>query len=82
MNEWKERGACFNSNSDVFFNEYRAAEARAICNRCEVIKECLKYVQEANPPEGIWAGMTIHERKVLFPRDRAGNIKVSYRQFS
>lgn len=82
MNEWKERGACFDSNSDIFFNEYRAAEARAICNKCEVIGECLEYVRAINPPEGIWGGLTLQERKLRFRRDRAGNVTIHYEQFS
>lgn len=81
MNEWKERGACFDSDSNVFFSD-TVAEARAICRQCKVLKDCLAYVKERNPPEGVWAGMTFEERKRLFPRTRTGTIPIRYKQFS
>lgn len=82
MNEWKERGACFGSDSNVFFSDLTVTQARTICERCTVLKDCLAYVKERNPPEGVWAGMTYEERRRLFPRTRTGVVPIRYKQFS
>ena len=44
------------------------AEAKAICNRCTKREVCLAYAIAANEKDGIWGGMTRHERVIYAER--------------
>jgi WhiB family redox-sensing transcriptional regulator len=41
---------------------YNEAGAKAICNSCPLITECLSYAMEYKDLLGIWGGTTEHER--------------------
>lgn len=61
---WQEKGACFDSDTTVFFpiraemtkGEYNeaVAKAKAICANCVVRLECLEEGKESD--YGIWGG--------------------------
>ncbi len=74
---WMDSAACAKSDAakrvDFFPKVTRNAhgqteatrEAKAICQRCCVRDECLRYVLATEPPylrDGIWGGMTPEER--------------------
>lgn len=71
--DWRERAACLNLPSVLFFGqednespaERRAREerAKAVCRTCSVRLECLEYALAAREPYGIWGGLTEQERR-------------------
>ena len=59
---WRDRAACLGHDTSLFFpadshvpNLYR--EALALCERCEVRVECLRYAIEAGETDGVWGGV-------------------------
>jgi WhiB family redox-sensing transcriptional regulator len=69
---WATRGACRASDPELFFPLTQSAEhearAKAVCERCPVLKECRAYAIQEGEPEGIWGGLTVKERRSLrFP---------------
>ena len=44
---------------------YNAKAARAVCNSCPLITECLNYAMSDRTIQGIWGGTTEYDRKVL-----------------
>jgi len=78
---WMSRGACRESDPDLFFPvavgtgpAARQVEvAKAVCGPCAVRANCLSYALEAMP-EGIWGGTTPDERRAArrrLPRHQA-----------
>ena len=51
-------------------DEILVALARAICEACPVMDECLRYALATNQTEGVWGGMTGSERRRLRRRIR------------
>lgn len=78
--EWRERAACLEYPSVLFFGlddletaaERRAREdkAKAICMTCDVREECLEYALATREPYGIWGGLTEIERRARLHRRR------------
>lgn len=71
---WREQAACGGADAAIFFpageDEALVGAARAICARCPVSDECLRYALATNQTEGIWGGMTGSERRRLRRRIR------------
>ena len=44
--------------------------AKAVCARCEIQRECLRYALDASSIQGVWGGMTEEERRRLQRRGR------------
>ena len=75
--DWRERAECLKPTIDAetFFpagydwdtpqNANRAREAKAICNRCPVVNECLKDGLDKRDRWAILGGLTPHERDLL-----------------
>jgi len=67
-NQWRARAMCDGLEAGemdaIFFPHPLSAalEAKAICNVCPVVADCLKYALEANETDGVWGGMTERER--------------------
>jgi len=66
---WKPMAACSSADPDLFFpvspaasNPVQVAEAKAICARCLVRRECLDFAIQTRQMHGIWGGMTEEER--------------------
>jgi WhiB family transcriptional regulator, redox-sensing transcriptional regulator len=59
--------SCTEADPDAWFPEkgHRATDARATCNRCEVIDACLQWALDHDEPHGIWGGLNPEERKKL-----------------
>jgi len=56
--------ACKGLDINIFYpvGGEGVAEAKAICNKCTVKTECLKYALEYGENEGIWGGETERSR--------------------
>jgi len=70
--EWRSRGACRGEDPELFFPTARSltvfvqlARAKAVCGRCPVSWECLRYALATGQQHGVWGGKSQEERKVL-----------------
>ena len=69
MNWWKN-AACEGQPLELFFpgqgQSSKAKQAKAICNNCPVVEECLDYILQFEDPtarHGIFGGMNPDERR-------------------
>jgi WhiB family transcriptional regulator, redox-sensing transcriptional regulator len=76
VTNWRASGACLHADPDLFFPISSAgralsqiAQAKAICARCPVIRECLEFAYANAPILGIWGGTTPEERQQAWRRD-------------
>ena len=69
--EWIRRGACVEVDTAVFYDERLADQARRVCARCPVKRQCLEFALATNAL-GVWAGTTEQYRQRL--RGRRGGL--------
>lgn len=69
---WRESAACRDADHELFFPISAAGsslaeirKAKAICARCPVQPECLRYALATGQEYGIWGGYDEHERRRL-----------------
>jgi len=74
---WWSRAACATADPDLFFPishsgpaVRQVTRAKAICARCDIRRECLRYALDAGSIQGVWGGMTEAERRRLLRRQR------------
>lgn len=63
--EWRDSRACFESDSDLFFESQFEDKAKDVCSKCEVRLECLDFAITTRQQEGIWGGLNPKERQRL-----------------
>lgn len=70
---WRERAACRNLDTDMFFPdaEADAGQALAVCAACPVRDACLDWAIATRQHDGIWGGTTESERKRIRRRRAA-----------
>jgi WhiB family redox-sensing transcriptional regulator len=78
---WQDQALCRGANADLFFaphhlerkeeREAREAQAKAVCARCPVRRQCLEFALSVREPHGIWGGLNETERRSLLAK-RAG----------
>lgn len=78
---WWSRAACATADPDLFFPISssgpalrQARRAKAICARCDIQQECLRYALEAGSIQGVWGGTTEEERRRLLRRNRRARV--------
>ena len=80
--DWQAAAACRGMDSDDFFHppkerargrRRRVAAARAVCQGCPVIRECLAHALAAPEPYGIWGGLSEEERAERLGRQSLRN---------
>lgn len=75
---WWSAAACRSADPELFFPISafgkaleQVAEAKAICARCPVRRQCLAFALRTRQAHGIWGGMTEEERAFIGrPRSR------------
>lgn len=70
--EWMSEALCATTDPDAF-NPVKggsSSRARTVCGQCDVAVQCLDYALQTGPVQGIWAGTTERERRVM-KRDAA-----------
>jgi WhiB family redox-sensing transcriptional regulator len=75
---WRHRAACRDEAPEQFFpaaergpvRDAEIAQAKAVCQRCPVVTECLTHAL-AREDFGVWGGLDEHERRAL-KRQTAG----------
>lgn len=69
--DWQFAGACRHAEPAMFFHpegergrarRRRAADAKAICARCPVLRQCREHALTSREPYGVWGGLTEEER--------------------
>jgi len=72
--EWQLVAACRGMDSATFFHpaaerlaarDQRIAKAKAVCQGCPAIEECLAHALKVQEPYGIWGGKSEDERAAL-----------------
>ncbi|MGY6019931.1 WhiB family transcriptional regulator [Streptomyces spinosirectus] len=73
---WHERAACLGQDPELFFPVgdrgpalVQIDEAKAVCRRCPVVEQCLRWALNAGQVDGIWGGTTESERRATSRRD-------------
>jgi WhiB family transcriptional regulator, redox-sensing transcriptional regulator len=73
--DWRHRAACRDEDPELFFplsdvgpGARQAAEAKAVCARCPVREQCLRYALENGLDHGVFGGTTERERRALTRR--------------
>lgn len=65
--DWSQ-AACEGVGWHDFFDG-SADEAKAMCQRCPIQRDCLRYAVNAHEV-GVWGGMTEYERRAMIARIR------------
>ncbi len=76
---WESQAACLDCDPDLFFPVALAgpalrqiAQAKAICARCPVRRECLRFALTTHQIHGVWGGTSEEERQLLRSRSSGG----------
>lgn len=74
---WRMSAACRDEDPDLFFPIgstgpalVQAEEAKAVCGRCPVREQCLRWALDNSQDSGVWGGMAEDERRALKRRHR------------
>jgi WhiB family redox-sensing transcriptional regulator len=74
---WWSRAACATADPDLFFPMSHSGpamrqvtRAKAVCARCDIQRECLRYALSAGSIQGVWGGTTEAERRRVLRRQR------------
>lgn len=75
--DWRSDGACREEEPDLFFpvgNTGAAVrqieEAKAVCRRCPVQRQCADWALATRQPHGVWGGIDEDERAVIVRREK------------
>lgn len=75
--DWRSRGACVDEDPDLFFPIARSGpaalqleQAKAVCRRCPVCRECLSWALRTGQESGVWGGTGEDERRLMLRRMR------------
>lgn len=63
--DWMEAARCRKMGPELFFAErgQPVHHAKAICNGCPVVDECLSYAERHHITHGIWGALSPEERR-------------------
>jgi WhiB family redox-sensing transcriptional regulator len=72
MDDWRDMAACRNEDPDLFFpigtsgpSLLQTEQAKAVCRRCPVREQCLRWALETRDCLGVWGGTSENERRAL-----------------
>lgn len=78
--DWRHFSACRDEDADLFFPVgtsgpalIQAEQAKAICRRCPVTDDCLRWALSSGEDSGVWGGMSEDERRAV---KRRGGLRV------
>ena len=74
--DWRDAAACLGEDPELFYPvgnrgpaRLQVEEAKAVCKRCEVIDDCLKWALNTGEEIGVWGGLSEDERRALKRRN-------------
>ncbi|HZR48714.1 MAG TPA: WhiB family transcriptional regulator [Streptosporangiaceae bacterium] len=67
LGQWAQHAVCADTDSEIFFpaHDDPGTEAKQICRRCPVRRECLAFAITNDERFGIWGGLDPDERRNL-----------------
>jgi len=74
---WQKKAACLQVDPDIFFPDnggggsIQAQEAKAVCRRCPVRRDCRAYALAHGEDIGIWGGLSSRQRRAIRAQERA-----------
>ncbi|MGV9883315.1 WhiB family transcriptional regulator [Streptomyces sp. NPDC003006] len=82
--DWRHNAVCRVEDPELFFPIgntgpalLQIEEAKAVCRRCPVMEQCLRWALEAGEEAGVWGGLSEDERRSL--RRRAARKRAARR---
>ncbi|MGX1913584.1 WhiB family transcriptional regulator [Streptomyces phaeochromogenes] len=70
--DWRHNAVCREEDPELFFPIgntgpalLQIEEAKAVCRRCPVMEQCLRWALESGQAEGVWGGLSEGERRAL-----------------
>jgi len=70
--DWRHKAACLTEDPELFFPIgntgpalVQIEEAKAVCRRCDVVDQCLRWAIETGQDSGVWGGLSEDERRAL-----------------
>jgi WhiB family redox-sensing transcriptional regulator len=72
--DWQVDAACRGMDTSDFYHpdnergpsrKRRNLRAKAVCARCPVIEDCLRWALQTHEPYGVWGGLSVEERLQL-----------------
>ncbi|MFJ8539627.1 WhiB family transcriptional regulator [Streptomyces sp. NPDC093591] len=77
MDDWRDHAACRHEDPDLFYpigtsgpTLLQTEQAKAVCRRCSVQEQCLRWALDTEQFIGIWGGTSENERRALRRRAR------------
>ncbi|MGN9762612.1 WhiB family transcriptional regulator [Streptomyces sp. SD31] len=77
MDDWRDHAACRHEDPDLFYPIgtsgpmlLQTEQAKAVCRRCSVREQCLRWALDTEQFIGIWGGTSENERRALRRRAR------------
>ena len=71
---WQAEGECRKYDPETFFLPYnsrgadkeeRTQRAKAVCGKCAVVEQCLKFSLDTAQEFGVWGGLSEDERRAV-----------------
>ncbi|MER5598622.1 WhiB family transcriptional regulator [Streptomyces sp. NPDC002265] len=70
--DWRHDAVCRDEDPDLFFpvgdtglTLLQSEEAKAVCCRCPVIEQCLRWALKTGQDFGVWGGLSERERRSM-----------------
>ncbi len=65
--EFFDKALCPQTDPEIFFPEKGEsnAEAKSVCDRCEVRRSCLQWALDNEIKFGVWGGLSANERRTF-----------------
>ena len=70
--DWRHSAVCRDEDPELFFpigntgpSLLQIEEAKAVCGRCPVMEQCLRWALDTTQESGVWGGMSEDERRAL-----------------
>ena len=67
--DWRHEAACRDEDPELFFPIGNTGPAQAVCRRCPVVDDCLRWALETGQDSGVWGGLSEDERRALKRRN-------------
>ncbi len=82
---WRDGAACLGTDPELFFPigttgfaVEQIERAKAVCAKCDVVHQCLRYALDTDQETGVWGNTSEDERRAL--KRRANQSKRAGRQ--
>src|SRR4051794_3157713 len=82
--DWRDHAACRDEDPELFFPVGTSGpallqidEAKAVCRRCSVSSDCLKWALASGQNAGVWGGMSEDERRALKRRNAGTGTRIN-----